>query len=143
MNLFPELADNSKVWIYQSQVELSSELQEAIQKQMNAFVESWAAHGAGLFARAIILEDYFLVFAVDESKAKASGCSIDSSVRFVKELGNKLHIDFFNRLNVLVEKQGEKEIIPYHEAIELTNGVKFNVLADNLGDLNRFWRIQS
>lgn len=143
MNLFPELAANSKVWIYQSQVELSKDLQEAIQKNMNAFVENWAAHGAGLFARATILEDYFLVFAVDESQAKASGCSIDSSVRFVKELGNKLNIDFFNRLNVLVEKQGVKQIIPYHVAIDLTDCVKFNVLAEKLGDLNMSWRIQS
>jgi len=141
MNLFPQLSDESKVWIYQSQTELSDEQKVGMQQSMNSFVEGWAAHGSGLFAEATILEDYFLVFAVDESKAKASGCSIDSSVRFVKQLQEKLNLDFFNRLNVLVEIDGAKKIVSYHELDALPSKTQFNLLAKNLGELRRSWRI--
>ncbi len=34
----------------------------------------------------------------DETQAEASGCSIDGSVHFVKELGAEIGVDFFNRM---------------------------------------------
>jgi hypothetical protein len=35
---------------------------------------------------------------VDESQAGASGCSIDSSVQFVRQLQQELGVDFFDRM---------------------------------------------
>jgi hypothetical protein len=55
---------------------------------------------------------------VNEDIESASGCSIDSSVRFVKSLGAELNIDFFNRLNVLVIENQEPVIRSYFEAVE-------------------------
>ncbi len=40
----------------------------------------------------------FLVLAVDETQAGASGCSIDSSVNFLKKLGAHYQRDLFDRL---------------------------------------------
>ena len=42
--------------------------------------------------------DRFLVLAVDESEAEASGCSIDGSVHKIKEIGAQIGVDFFNRM---------------------------------------------
>ena len=42
----------------------------------------------------------FLVLAVDESFNDISGCSIDSSVRFIQQLEKELQLDLMNKMNV-------------------------------------------
>ena len=42
----------------------------------------------------------FLVLAVDESFNNVSGCSIDSSVRFIKQLENELQLDLMDKMNI-------------------------------------------
>jgi hypothetical protein len=44
---------------------------------------------------------------VDERKAGVSGCSTDSSVRFIKSLGEKYKVDFFNRTNLAFVVKGQ------------------------------------
>ncbi len=46
-----------------------------------------------------------LIFSVDESIESTCGCSIDSFVRLMKQLGKELQVDFFNRLFILVSKE--------------------------------------
>ena len=78
------------------------------------FVSRWAAHGKKLSAQGDILLDRFVVLSIDESAVGASGCSIDSSVHFLKELGKQLSVDLFNRMKLYV-LQGE-EILHIHIA---------------------------
>ena len=85
-NLFEHLPDSSKIWIYQNQGAIPQETQKAIQAKLDVFVRQWAAHKVQLYGASAILEDHFIVLAVDENMTAASGCSIDSSVHFIKEL---------------------------------------------------------
>ena len=48
----------------------------------------------------------------DETKAAVSGCSTDSSVRFVKELEKKFNIDFFNRTNLAFWIKDKVQLLP-------------------------------
>ena len=100
MNQFDHFAPSSKVWVYQAERNLSSEEVAVADKAIEQFTEQWAAHSQELKAKGAILHQRFLVLMVDESQANASGCSIDSSVHFVQELGKHLSIDFFDRLNI-------------------------------------------
>jgi len=95
--LFPHLPDSSRVWAYQSQTKIAADVQEAIKAKLNVFVQGWAAHGNELFGAAEVVDDYFIVLAVDESKVPASGCSIDTSVHFIRQIGQDFQLDFFNR----------------------------------------------
>ena len=88
--IFPEFIPESKVWIYASNRELTQKDQETIASELEPFISEWAAHGKGLLGKSSILENRFVVLVVDESKAMASGCSIDTSVRFMKDLGAKM-----------------------------------------------------
>ena len=45
-----------------------------------------------------LAEDRFILLAVDEGQADASGCSIDKSVHFLKQLEAQLDIDLFDRM---------------------------------------------
>jgi hypothetical protein len=78
--------------------ELSSDESAWLQREADAFAVSWAAHGKDLNAGAQVRFNRFLILMVDEEKNMASGCSIDSSVQFIRDAGTHLNVDFFNRL---------------------------------------------
>jgi hypothetical protein len=80
---------------------------------------------------------------VDQSEASASGCSVDSSVRLVKELGKELEVDFFNRMQVVVENQeGQRSLYPYRKLAELQNHVYYNPLVESLKELKETWLVK-
>ena len=53
-----------------------------------------------LTAGVTILENHFIVVALDEGKNGASGCSIDTLQKTIQELEKDLSIALMNRLNV-------------------------------------------
>lgn len=139
-NLFPELPDHSRVWLYLANRKLDSTELHYAEEQLQSFLKSWAAHGKNLFCDGRFLFDQYLVLVVDEKQESASGCSIDSSVRFVKSLGNELGVDFFNRMNVL-EFDGEKtNTTNYFEAIEKKRTF-LNPLIESLSELRGSWLV--
>lgn len=92
-----QLPSAAKVWIYQANKPLDKSTQQYIIEKTMAFINSWDSHGHSLKGSVAIYYNYFLAIAVDESFGHVSGCSIDKSVHFLKELGQELHIDFFDR----------------------------------------------
>ena len=86
---FTELPDSSRVWIYQSNRSFSDlELQE-ITSKLEDFITQWTAHGANLKASFEIKYQRFITLALDQQLNPATGCSIDSSVRFIQDLEQK------------------------------------------------------
>lgn len=70
---------------------------EIAENALARFTGEWAVHGTPLKTSYAIRYDQFIVLAADESDGIASGCSIDSSVRVLKELERSIGIDFFVR----------------------------------------------
>ncbi len=101
------LPGNSRLWVYQADRKLSNEEEERVALEVSRFVSQWAAHGNALAAAFEIKYHQFLVIAVNENVAAATGCSIDSSVRFIAELGAAIDIDFLNRQQVAFLEEGE------------------------------------
>lgn len=101
MKSFQVLPESSKLWIYQSDRELVESEVALISDLTSSFLGTWQSHGAQMDSSFQILYNRFIVIALDETSAGASGCGIDKSVNFIKELGQKFNIDFFNRLMVL------------------------------------------
>jgi len=97
---FDSLPDSARVWIYQSDRKLSELEQRTISDTLQSFINQWTAHNQPLKASFAMLHDYFVVLAVDESYTGASGCSIDSSVATIRQLGHQVNVDFFNRTKV-------------------------------------------
>ena len=106
---FESLPDNSRVWIYQSDREFTTEEALQIEEKGKEFVEHWTAHQQTLMAGFKIFHHIFLVLSADESHNGASGCSIDKSVHFISEIEKEFKVNLFNRLN-LVYLQNEKTI---------------------------------
>ncbi len=97
---FDRLSDTSRIWVYQADRPLTADEQSEILENTLNFISKWAAHGQDLQAAATIRYNQILIIGADESFNMASGCSIDSSVHFVQQLGDRFSIDFFDRMKL-------------------------------------------
>lgn len=107
-----EMPDSSRVWVYQADRPLTNSEINAIDEAAEHFTSQWVAHGKSLVATHSIEYSQFLVFAVDESQQNATGCSIDSSVQFVRDIENKLGVSFLDRSKIALLEDGEVVLKP-------------------------------
>jgi hypothetical protein len=119
-----------------------------IQMHMDNFTRSWTAHNNQLKAKAEIRYNRFLVLIVDESQAGASGCSIDKSVNFMKQLEQEFGINLFDRFNLAYRDGEEVKSVPRHQFEELlklgainTETIVFNNLVQNVAELETKWEV--
>jgi hypothetical protein len=138
---FSQLSSDSRVWVYQSNKAFSESEKIYLTESFKEFVSSWAAHGSKLVADATIIGDYFVVLAVDEKTVMASGCSIDSSVKFIKSVGQQLNIDFFNRLKLVVKKDSEIKMISFSDLDQFKDWKIYNTLVNTVDQLNNSFLI--
>ena len=111
--LLPEnFSPDSRVWIYQSSRLFTLAEALEIETLLNKFSAEWRSHGAEVNAYCNLFFGQFVVLMADETQAGVSGCSTDSSVRFIKELGQKFGVDFFNRTNLAFLVKDKTQVLP-------------------------------
>jgi len=149
LTVFASFPMHARTWVYQSSRELSADESTVVNDLSNAFAKEWKAHGQPLKATAAVLYDRFLVMMVEENAAHASGCSIDSSVAFIRSLQTRLNVDFFDRLQLAyINADGEVKLIHVNqldtafEQGELTASTTvFNNMVTSREELEHQWRI--
>lgn len=136
----------SRVWIYQSSRMLS--LGEALdaEERLGRFNREWQSHGNALKTAAFLFFGQFIVLMADETYAGVSGCSTDSSVRFIKGLEQTYQISLFDRTNLAFLVKNKVQIIPYSQVqYALEQGfidkhtLYFNNLAGSKKELETNW----
>jgi hypothetical protein len=91
------IAPDSRVWIYQSNRKFTSAESTTIASFLSDFCDEWVAHDQPIKASYEIRYDQFIILFADENFNSTSGCSIDSSVRAIKELEALTGLDLLNR----------------------------------------------
>jgi hypothetical protein len=104
--IFSELSPTTRLWIYQANEPFESADIPAVEGSLQKFAREWVSHNNKLNTAAAVLHNRFVVLGVDESAYGASGCSIDSSVHFLKQLGAHYQRDLFDRMRFSYEKDG-------------------------------------
>ncbi len=146
--LDPGFSPNSKVWIYQAARLLT--IPEAIEagEQIKKFTNVWLSHGDAVKAEGHLFFGRFLVLIADESQTHVGGCSTDSSQRFIRELGQQLGVDFFDRNALAFVVKDDLQVIPYSQvSYALENNfispdtLYFNNLVDTKTKLEQEWII--
>lgn len=146
---FENMPDSSRIWIYQANRNFSEMENEEISQYLNIEINDWAAHGADLLAAFKIFHNRFVVIALDESQNAASGCSIDASTHWFKELGAEFGIDFFDRSLVYFSENELKsvEIGKIKNLVDTeiitANTLIFSNIISNLSDLKSNWLIEA
>jgi hypothetical protein len=146
-HLLPDnFSPDSRVWIYQSSRLFSLSEALEIEALLSKFSSEWRSHGAEVNAYANLFFGQFLVLIADETRAGVSGCSTDASVRFVKELGQKFGVDFFNRTNLAFLVKDKIQLLPMaqlHYALDNyfidPNTLYFNNLVQTREELEKSW----
>ena len=148
MDSIKNMPQDARVWVYQNNKAFVDAEVKAIEKAGTDFISHWAAHGASLKASFDVLYNLFIVIAVDEKQAMASGCSIDKSVRFVKELDQQFDLNLFDRLQVAYRIENEIKSCHLSEfeklaAQNIVDGstIVFNNMVSNKTDFDKQWEI--
>ena len=146
-NPLDQLSPQSRIWIYGADRALTAPETATVRRRAQEFVAGWVSHQQQLRAGAEVLHHRFLVLAVDETQAEASGCSIDGSVHFVQALGAELGVDFFNRMRFsyrdddarihTVSREEFKEL--YRQERIGNDTLVFDPLVKELGELRQIF----
>ncbi len=112
---FETLEDSARVWIYQSGRKFTETEKRTISDTLTAFTHSWVAHGNPLKTSFAILYDQFIILAADENFNEASGCSIDSSVRVIRQLDQQFSLGLFDRTKIGFLEGEQISMIPLNE----------------------------
>jgi hypothetical protein len=143
---FDQIAPSSRVWIYQANRRMGVSEKQKVALHLQGFTESWAAHAHPLKSSFQIAYDQFIIIAADESHAMPSGCSIDASVRVIKDIEGALDIQLSNR-NLVAFKNTDGIVLvdlkelkqKYADGIWNEGTLTFNNLVTTKSQLEAEW----
>lgn len=130
-----DFPDDSRVWFFMLNRPCSDK--EGFLDRLHRFMTQWAAHGKSLAAKGALIQDRLLVIAVNEHLEGASGCSIDTLNRFLRDEQAIQEVDFFNRMQVVLAH--ENALIVVDEA-SFASALQYdsNVVQTHLGKVGIF-----
>ena len=146
---FDSLPDDAKVWVYQANRILDETEINEITDYLSEQVSKWESHGSPLEASFKFFYDKFLVLAVNSDLQEPSGCSIDSSTKWLKNIQQTLNIDFFDRsiayfenesLNFFPVLEAKKQVMAGNINAETT---LLNHQISTLADLKDNWKLKA
>jgi hypothetical protein len=82
---------------------------------LQSYCSRWQAHGHPLRSSFDLRFDQFIVIAADESFNGTSGCSVDDSVRAIKEIERLTSLSFFDRTLVAFLINGQVTLLKLRE----------------------------
>jgi len=106
---FDQLPSDARLWVYGINRTLTDQEATQIQEQLKAFLAQWTAHQQTLEASCLLPYNAFLILALNENRAAASGCSIDASVHFLKHLEQDFQVRLFDRTLVTYKRANKIE----------------------------------
>jgi len=139
---FDTLPADARLWIFAADRELAPREREYLLGTVDQFLDHWQAHGHPLTSGRDLRHDRFLLIAVDEAAAGASGCSIDALVRDIKRLEATLGLTLLDHGPVLFRAGEAIARVPRDEFSDLVRAgsvtpqtIVFNNALTRLGDI--------
>ena len=140
------LPTHARVWVFQSSRPLTGVMRSEVDSQLTEFLSSWAAHGLSLMTAYEIRYDRFLVIAVDEEVAQATGCSIDGMMRTVQNIDSEFNLDLLNRMKVAYRSGEDVVECDVNEFTRMlaqgeanSSTPVFNNVVQSIGELSKSW----
>ena len=145
---FEELAEDARIWIYPSDTPFKEEDMESLEQRLKEFISQWTVHNKALKASFTIPYRRFVVLAVDTEFNQVSGCSIDSSVRFIQALEQEFSKVLLDKMNVTF-KQGEylvhKDLKDFKALVKSKSvspdTIVFNNLITTKSEMDSHWEV--
>ncbi len=148
LTTFSQMPDDARVWVYQSSRTFTDNEVAGILRAGQRFMAGWEAHGTQLNAAFDVLYNRFIILAEDGKTAQTSGCSIDGSVAFIKQLGTRFNVELLDRLTLAYLMDERIEAVHINRISEryadgsLRDGATvFNNMIASFAELKNNWRI--
>lgn len=149
---FDALPDRARVWVYQANRPLTNAEVSQIDATLQTSLKTWAAHGQPLLASAHVVENRFVVVGVDEGYNLPSGCSIDASVRTLRDIGQQIghveSLDFLDRSAAIQTPAGNVHTYPLStlkaaiiDGLITPDTIVFNTLVKTKAEFLADWQI--
>lgn len=143
---FASISPESRVWIFQADRPITASESEIAESKLRGFTDEWNAHGEPLKTSFTVKFGQFIILAADENHHSPSGCSIDSSVRVLKEIEQSVGIQLFDR-NLVAFKVEEKIILvpigdlkqKFHDGMLNEETLTFNNLVNTRSQVESDW----
>jgi len=139
----------TKAWIYQSNRELTAAEANEIDNAVKAFSKEWTSHKMEVKATGAVLRNRFIVLLADETQNAVGGCSIDSSVKFIRSIENHFSISLLDRSILLFEHDGIfKEVLLSQLDEKISSGeiqptsIYYNNTVTSLDEMKNKWQQQ-
>lgn len=117
------LSGQSRVWIHGLSRALSeAEIDEA-KNHLHTFADTWKSHGQDVLGGVMLIENQFIVFCADENES-IGGCSIDSSVKCLRELSEQFQNEAVGHDRVFYRENDHIKVLDRNAfRTEVKNGV--------------------
>lgn len=109
---FDDMPESARVWWYQAERALRAEEIERVESTLKEKVGTWMTHGMPLKGSFRVFNERIIVIAADVEYQMPSGCSVDSSTRWLQELGGSLGISLFDRSFGILQGE-ELHFVPF------------------------------
>lgn len=142
-----DLPTQSQLWIYQSNKPFEDD-EYAISEQLERFIQNWESHGSPVTGAYEIINNQFIIVAAN-AEDSPSGCSIDSSVKVIREIESEFGYDLLNKGLIAFENEGIQLVglpdIPSKiSAGELTaDTIIYNNAINTVGQFKDNWKIKA
>jgi len=147
---FKNLPGDSRVWIYQSDSPFTNEEVIQIEDKLKTFVAGWTHHGDALNGASLVKYNQFILLGIDENTTGASGCSIDSSVFFIKQIEKQFNVQLLDRMQTAFRLNDAIEVVSLAEFNGLVkenkinkDTVVFNNLVATKAEFDNQWEVSA
>jgi len=146
------LSPMSRVWVYPASRSFTAAEAEKVSVRILDFIKGWNSHKVDVMGDGELVLNRFVILMADEhhpeGSGQVSGCSIDSSVRFIKSLEQEFDVRFFDRTLVTYRSGAEVKscnVVEFEQQIKTgilsPNTSVFNHLATCKNDLLNSWEV--
>lgn len=115
--LFFDFPEESRTWIFQSVVALTTHQILQTKDMMRQFVQTWDSHSVAVQSDYALVGSHFLVVVADEQYVKVGGCSGDSLHRFIRDCGEIVGVNWLDRLSIAVVQNDKYLFFPKKQLI--------------------------
>ncbi|HEX6098877.1 MAG TPA: hypothetical protein VF432_21360 [Thermoanaerobaculia bacterium] len=131
-----QLSNDAHIWIFGISPALDAQQSATLLRQVDEFLDNWAAHGVPIKGARDLREGSFLIIAADEKREK-SGCSIDRMFGTLKSLERELNVQILDSTRVFLRDQGAVRVVPRGDFRHTANADTpvFDVTAEKLGEV--------
>lgn len=131
-----DFSPTSKIWFYSSEVSFDKH-KDSMEKSIFNFTQNWKSHADNVRGHGFTIGGHIIILVADSAICEVSGCSTDSSVNFIRQLGQEYNLNLFDRELVLLWFKDKIQPVKLAELVNYpTDTLVFNPFFSSLED----WR---